>query len=183
MPVPALVGEAGWTTLERKAARPTFDLNGIWGGFQGEGTKTVLPKEAHAKITCRLVPNQTPDRAYQLVAAHVTKHALPGVRVIPRQLPGVGDPYYMPADHPANRVAAGVLRDVFGRDPVYCRMGGSVPVLATFLKELGVYSVSYAFALDDECAHAPDEFFRLKNYTRARRAHGMLWERIAETGI
>src|SRR5207248_3974950 len=103
--VDALVAEPGYTPQEQIAGRPTLEVNGIWGGFQGEGSKTVLPNEAHAKITCRLVANQEPDRIAQLVAAHIEKLAPPGVRVTARQLPGTARPYLVPADHPGNRAA------------------------------------------------------------------------------
>jgi acetylornithine deacetylase/succinyl-diaminopimelate desuccinylase-like protein len=181
--VEAGFGEPGYTTRERAGARPTLEVNGIWGGFQGEGVKTVLPKEAHAKITCRLVPDQDPEEVYRLLAGHVARHTPPGVQATARRLPGNGYPYHIPADHPANLAAAATLKEVFGVEPVYVRIGGSIPVLATFLSELGAYSISYAFAVDDERHHAPDEFLRLKNYDRALQAWGLLWERIGKQGL
>src|SRR5207244_8395780 len=106
---------------------PTLELNGIWGGCQGEGVKTVLPNEAHAKITCRLVPNQEPEKIVQLIEAYARKNAPPGVRLafVP---PGGGSrPYLMPADHPANRAVGAVLREMYGREPYFTRSGGTPP--------------------------------------------------------
>jgi acetylornithine deacetylase/succinyl-diaminopimelate desuccinylase-like protein len=179
-------GEPGYTTRERAWARPTLEINGIWGGFQGEGVKTVLPKEAHAKITCRLVPNQTPDRTYKSIEAHVREVAseqTPGVRVEMTQQPGGASPYLMPADDPANRLVGDVLASLYGKQPHFVRMGGSVPVLLTFRQLLGAYTVTLAFALDDERHHAPDEFFRLASFEKGKRAFGLVWEKIAERGF
>jgi acetylornithine deacetylase/succinyl-diaminopimelate desuccinylase-like protein len=174
-----LFGEPGYTTLERSWARPTLELNGIWGGFQGDGVKTVLPNEAHAKITCRLVADQDPLRIVALIQEHVKKHAPKGVRVTARRLPGMAKPYLMPADHPGNRAAHEVLEDLYGKAPLYTRTGGTIPVCELFHSTLGAYTVSFAFGLDDENVHAPDEFFRLKSWDRGQIAYGRLLERLA----
>jgi acetylornithine deacetylase/succinyl-diaminopimelate desuccinylase-like protein len=179
-------GEPGYTARERAWARPTLEINGIWGGFQGEGVKTVLPNEAHAKITCRLVANQEPDRIYEAIAAHVRRVAAeqtPGVRVQVTQQPGKAFPYLMPASHPANRLVGEVLASLYGNPPHFVRIGGSVPVLVAFLRQLGVYTVTLAFALDDERHHAPDEFFRLSSFERGKQAFGLVWEKIALEGL
>lgn len=183
--VDAGFGEPGYTTVERAWARPTLEINGIWGGFQGEGVKTVLPNEAHAKITCRLVTNQDPDQIYRVIEAHLKKAAeqTPGVRVVVTQLPGHAYPYLMPADHPANRLVGEVLSEMYGNPPHYIRMGGSVPVLMAFLRQLGVYTVTLAFALEDERHHAPDEFLRLASFEKGKVAFGEVWERIATEGL
>lgn len=173
-----LFGEPGYTALERLWARPTLEVNGIWGGFQGEGVKTVLPSEAHAKITCRLVANQDPETIAGLIAAHVEKHAPKGVRATVTPLPGAARPYLMPADHPGNQAAHAVLEKLYGRAPCYARMGGSVPICDLFLSNLGAYSVSFGFSLLDEQFHAPDEFHRLASFDRARRAYCMLLEQL-----
>lgn len=177
--VTELWGESGYSPYERIWARPTLEINGIWGGFQGEGTKTVLPNEAHAKITCRLVANQEPDRIAALVKAHVEKQAAPGVRVSVYQLPGTARPYLVPADHPGNRAATDVLSELYGRSPYHIRVGGSVPVCELFQNHLGVYTVGFGFALDDEQFHAPNEFFRLSSFEKGQRAYCMLLERLA----
>ena len=181
--VDATFGEPGYTTVERAWARPTLELNGIYGGFQGENVKTVLPSEAHAKITCRLVADQDPDRIYEVIASHVARHAPPGVRVITTQVPGSAYPYLMPADHPANHLVGEVLTGLFGNPPHYIRMGGSVPVLMSFLTELGVYTVTLAFALEDERHHGPDEFFRLASFEKGKKAFGLVWEKIAKDWV
>jgi acetylornithine deacetylase/succinyl-diaminopimelate desuccinylase-like protein len=172
--VAGLVGEPGYTPAEQLWARPTLEVNGIWGGFQGAGTKTVLPSEAHAKITCRLVPNQDPAAIAELLAAHVKRHLTPGVTATVSRLPGQAKPYAIPADHWGNQAAAEVLEEVYGKAPYYTRTGGSIPVCELFQEHLGAYTVSYAFGLMDEQIHAPNEFYRLESFTRGRVAYGKL---------
>lgn len=176
--VDALGGEPGYTPLERLWARPTLELNGVWGGFQGEGVKTVLPNEAHAKITCRLVPNQEPGRIVELVQTHARRHAPPGVRVSFTSPGGGSRPYLMPADDTANRLVGEVLREMYGREPYVARAGGTLPIAELFLRELGAYLVSFAFALDDENFHAPNEFFRLASFDRAKEAYCRVLRRL-----
>ena len=129
--LPALVGEAGFTTLERRAARPTLDVNGIWGGFEGEGSKTIIPAHAHAKVSCRLVAAQDPDRIFEAFRAYVEEIAPPGVTTTVQHLGG-GLPSLTPMDHPATQAAARALEATFGQAPVYIREGGSIPVCASF---------------------------------------------------
>lgn len=181
--VDALFGEPGFTTRERTWARPTLEINGIYGGFQGDGIKTVLPNAAHAKITCRLVPNQDPDTIAQRVIDHVQKHAPAGVKVHAWQLPFKGLPYLMPADHPGNDVVRGVLRELYGREPYEVRTGGSIPIVMLFLQYLGVHTVNFGFGLPDEQAHAPDEFFRLASFERGQRGYVMLLRRLATLDV
>jgi len=178
--VDQLFGEPGYSPLERTWVRPTLEVNGIWGGFQGQGSKTVLPAEAHAKITCRLVPNQDPDRILGLVADHVGEHTPPGVSVTVTGSPATARPYLIPADHPGNLAAGEVLAELYGRAPYQVRMGGTVPVCALFLETLGAYTVIYAFGLDDEGIHAPNEFFRLSSFERAQRAYCLMLKRLAQ---
>uniref|UniRef100_A0A7C1JN62 Dipeptidase n=1 Tax=Caldilinea aerophila TaxID=133453 RepID=A0A7C1JN62_9CHLR len=177
--IDAFFGEPGYTPLERAWTRPTLEVNGIWGGFQGEGVKTVLPSEAHAKITCRLVANQRPERIAQLVKAHVESHTPPGVRVKTTILENGALPYLMPADHPGNLAARDVLVEEYGKEPFLARSGGSIPVTAMFLESLGAYTVSFGFALNDERQHSPNEFFRLANFQRGQRAYCKLLYRLA----
>jgi acetylornithine deacetylase/succinyl-diaminopimelate desuccinylase-like protein len=124
--VPELYGEPGFSTYERAWCRPTLEVNGIWGGFQGEGFKTVLPATAHAKISCRLVPDQDPQEMVKRVSAHVEKHAPPGVTVKVRPDPSMAYPYLIPPDHPGNQAARQVHREIYGKEPYFARMGGSI---------------------------------------------------------
>jgi acetylornithine deacetylase/succinyl-diaminopimelate desuccinylase-like protein len=174
-----LFGEAGYTTRERAWARPTLEVNGMWGGFQGEGVKTVLPNEANAKITCRLVVNQDPERIIRCLTDHVARHTPRGVKVAVRKNTFSSLPYLIPADHPGNIAAAAVLTELYGKPPYQTRSGGSVPVCALFLQKLGVYTVSFGFGLGDERYHAPDEFFRISSFERGQQAYGMLLARLA----
>ena len=173
-----LFGEAGYSTYERAWVRPTLEVNGIWGGFQGEGIKTVIPSLAHAKITCRLVPDQEPDKIAELIAAHVAKHAPAGVKASVQKLAGSADPFLIPVDHPGNRAARTVLKKLYGKEPYIARTGGTIPVCGSFLKLLGAHLVNFAFGLEDENLHAPDEFFRIASFKRGLRAYGMILEEL-----
>jgi acetylornithine deacetylase/succinyl-diaminopimelate desuccinylase-like protein len=172
--IDAFVGEPGYTANERRWARPTLEVNGIWGGFQGEDLKTVLPSEAHAKISCRLVSNQDPARVAELVAVHAKRHAPAGVTVTARPFGARAHPYLMPVDHWGNQAAAHVLTELYGIVPYVERSGGSLPVCDLFLRMLGAYTVGFGFGHDDENAHAPNEFFRLRNLERGLVAYGKL---------
>lgn len=176
----ALVSEPGYTPAEHMAGRPTLEVNGVWGGFQGEGVKTVLPNEAHAKITCRIVPNQEPAAIVELLTKHVEKHALPGVQVTVRALPGTARPYLIPSDHWGNQAAAAVLTEIYGKAPYYTRGGGSIPVCEMFLNSLGAYTVGFAFGLMDEQIHSPNEFFRLSSFRRGPAAYCKLLHHLGK---
>ena len=171
-------GEAGYSTLERSWGRPTLEVNGIWGGFQGDGVKTVLPNEAHAKITCRLVADQDPKKIVGAIKAHVEKNTLPGVKVDVYEAESSSKPYLMPADHPGNEVAREVHEALYGKAPLYVRSGGSIPFCSIILDTLGVYTVNFAFGLSDERAHAPNEYFRLKSFHRAQKGYALLLEKL-----
>ncbi|GAB1360788.1 dipeptidase [Rhodobacter sp.] len=175
---PALWGEPGYSTRERLWARPTLDVNGLTSGWQGAGSKTVLPAEARAKITCRLVAAQVPEQVFDLIAAHVQRHTPPGVTARVERNPGRADPFLMPAGHNAASVAREVLAEVYGRQPLQTRLGGSIPVLTTLLDTLGVYAVMFGFSHDDENLHAPDEFFRLAIYRKGQSAYVRLLEKL-----
>lgn len=178
--VAALVAEPGYTPQEHLAGRPTLEANGIWGGFQGEGIKTVLPNEAHAKITCRLVANQVPATIVELLTRHIEQHTPPGVQATVRPLPGAAKPYLVPVDHWGNRAAEAVLTEMYGKAPYYWRIGGSIPVCELFLSSLGAYTVNFGFGLMDEQIHAPDEFFRLSSFRRGQVAYGRILHRLGE---
>jgi acetylornithine deacetylase/succinyl-diaminopimelate desuccinylase-like protein len=178
MGVPALTGEAGYTILERRGARPTLDVNGIWGGFQGEGAKTIIPAHAHAKVSCRLVPDQDPLAIYALFRDRVLALAPRGVRV-EVGLINRGRPSLTPIDHPATRAAAACVKDVFGSEPLYIREGGSVPVAASFESILGQPVVLLGFAPPDDHAHSPNESMRLDNYDGGVRTIVRYWAALA----
>lgn len=181
--VDALAGEPGYSTIERQWARPTLEVNGMWGGFQGEGVKTVIPNEAHAKITCRLVANQDPQRIIAALTRHVEQHTPPGVRATVQPFNATATPYLMPVEHWGNEAARAVLQELYGKQPFYTRSGGSIPVCELFWRHLGAYTVIFAFALDDEQFHAPDEFFRLTSFRRGQQAYCMLLHRLASAHV
>jgi acetylornithine deacetylase/succinyl-diaminopimelate desuccinylase-like protein len=178
IPVTELVGEAGWTAVERKSARPTLDVNGIWGGFQGEGAKTIIPAHAHAKVSTRLVANQDPRRVFEALRDYVTEIAPPGVTVRSTFIHG-GEPSLTPIDHPATLAAARSIRAVFGVDPVYMREGGSIPVTAAFDHTLGLPVVLLGFTQPGDNAHAPNEWLDVDNFERGTRAIVRLWDELA----
>ncbi len=176
--VPALVGEAGFTTLERRGARPTLDVNGIWGGFAGIGAKTIIPAHAHAKVSCRLVTAQHPGRIFEAFQAYVHEIAPPGVTVTIQDLGG-GRPSLTPADHPATQACARAIEATFGREPLYIREGGSIPVTASFESILGLPVVLMGFVPPDDHAHAPNESMDMDNYETAIRTVVRAWEELA----
>ena len=173
---PATFGEAGYTTLERMWARPTLEINGLWGGYQGEGSKTVIPHVAHAKITCRLVPDQDPAEITARVARHLETHTPPGVRLTIRHDHHAALPYRLPADHAGLQVATQVLAELYGTAPVQVRMGGSLPVSELFQHLLGINTVFFSFSTADEDFHAPNEFFRLDRLKEGLVAWAKFWE-------
>jgi acetylornithine deacetylase/succinyl-diaminopimelate desuccinylase-like protein len=175
---PALVGEVGFTTLERRSSRPTLDVNGIWGGFTGDGPKTIIPAEAHAKISARLVPDQDPERIYEAIRSFILDIAPPGVRVEVKQL-GLGSPGATAIDHPVTQAAARAIEATFGRPPVYIREGGSVPVTAVFEPILGIQPFLVGFMNPDCRAHAPDESLVYDNFERGIRALVRFWDEVA----
>ena len=172
------VGEPSFSTRENLWARPTLEINGMTSGWQGAGTKTVLPSKASAKITCRLVANQNPEKIFELIKAHVENHMPPGVTAEVTQNPGRADPFLVPAGHNATGIAASVLEEVYGKAPYYTRVGGSIPVMTTLLDTLGIHAVMFAFGHADENQHAPDEFFRLPTFRRGQTAYAKLLERL-----
>ena len=177
-----LFGEPGYSTRERTWIRPTLEVNGIWGGFQGTGTKTVLPSEAHAKISCRLVANQDPHKIVELVTAHIEKHAPPGVKVNVSTFASAR-PYQIPTDHPGNEAARAVYEELYDKKPYYIRSGGTIPICGLLFEHLGIYTVGFAFGLQDEGAHAPNEFFRLSSFDIGQKAYCKLLHGLAEQAL
>ena len=161
--VNALWGEKGYTANERTGIRPTLELNGIWGGYQGEGAKTVLPSKAMAKVSARLVPNQSSKKITEMLLAYFKKIAPPGVTVDAFEHHG-GEPYMTPIDSIGYRAAAKAMETTFGKAPIPVRGGGSIPICALFEKELGVKIVFMGFGLDSDNLHSPNEKFNLENF-------------------
>lgn len=161
--VQELWGEKGFTTNERTGIRPTLELNGIWGGYTGEGAKTVLPSKAYAKISARLVPNQSAAKITEKLLNYFRQIAPPGVTVKAEEHHG-GEPYMTPIDSKAYQSAAKAIKATFGKDPVPVRGGGSIPICALFEKELGVKIVFMGFGLDSDNLHSPNEKFDLANF-------------------
>jgi len=158
-----VMGENGWTTLERTGMRPTLDVNGIWGGYTGEGAKTVLPSKAYAKISMRLVPNQNSERITKLFTEHFEKIAPKSVRVKVTPHHG-GEPALTPTDSIAFKAASKAMETTFGKKPIPTRGGGSIPIVALFEKELGLKTLLMGFGLDSDAIHSPNESFGLFNY-------------------
>lgn len=158
-----VMGEKGYTTIERTGIRPTLELNGIWGGYIGEGAKTVLPSKAYAKISMRLVPNQSPDKITELFTAHFTKIAPASVQVKVTPHHG-GPPAVTPTNAVAYRAAEAAMEKTFGKKPIPTRGGGSIPIVALFEQVLGVKTVLMGFGLDTDAIHSPNEKFGLFNF-------------------
>ena len=156
-------GEKGYTTLERTGTRPTLDVNGIWGGYTGEGAKTVLPSKASAKISMRLVPNQRPDEITALFTKHFLSIAPTSVKVKVTAHHG-GEPAVTPTDSKAFKAAANAFEEVWGKTPIPTRDGGSIPIVALFKKELGLDTVLMGFGLDTDALHSPNEHYGIKNF-------------------
>ena len=161
--VAELWGEKGYSTNERTGIRPTIELNGIWGGYTGEGAKTVLPSKAYAKISARLVPNQTSDKMTDLLIKHLEKIAPPTVTV-KASLHHGGEPYMTPIDSIAYQAASKAMETTFGKTPIPVRGGGSIPICALFEKELGIKIVFMGFGLDSDNLHSPNEKFNVENF-------------------
>src|SRR3954468_16570901 len=177
---PKLFGETGYSTLERVWARPTFEVNGVLGGFIGEGAKTVIPAVAMAKVSSRLVPNQDPDKIASLFEDYVRKGAPKTVAVTVTRMHG-GKPWMTDFDNKYVQAAGRAIEKGFGKEPVFNREGGSIPVVATFQEILGLPSVLFGVGLPDENAHAPNEKLDLGNFHGGVIASAYLYDEIART--
>lgn len=176
----AAAGDPDFTPRERNWLRPTLEVNGIWGGYQGEGEKTVIPCEAHAKLTCRLVANQRPEAVAEFLRRHILRHAPQEVEVSLRAVPGHAMPYAIPDNHPGQAAAARMLRAVYGREPYRYRIGATVPIAALLREILGMDTVSFGFSQFDEGMHAPNEFFRVASLGRGLTAFAQLLEELQD---
>jgi acetylornithine deacetylase/succinyl-diaminopimelate desuccinylase-like protein len=172
-------GEKGYNTIERTGIRPTLDVNGIWGGYTGEGAKTVLPSKAFAKISMRLVPNQNSDLITALFQKHFESIAPKGVKVVVKPHHG-GEPVVTPIDSPAYLSAAKAMETTFGKQPIPTRGGGSIPIVALFEKELGLKSVLMGFGLDSDALHSPNEHYGIFNYLKGIETIPYFYQYYAE---
>jgi acetylornithine deacetylase/succinyl-diaminopimelate desuccinylase-like protein len=175
---PRLFGEKGYTTLERTWGRPTFEVNGLLSGFTGDGAKTVIPAVSMAKVSMRLVPDQRPDKIAELFEAYVRKVAPKTVELKVTRMHG-GKPWMTAFDNPFIQAAGRAIMKGFGKDPLFIREGGSIPVVATFQELLGLPSVLFGIGLPDENAHAPNEKLDLGNFHNGVLASAFLYEEIA----
>jgi acetylornithine deacetylase/succinyl-diaminopimelate desuccinylase-like protein len=179
--VPELVaGEPGFSILECTGIRPTLDVNGIWGGFTGEGSKTIIPAHAHAKVSCRLVPDQDGEKVFEQFRDYVLSIAPRGVRVEVQNL-GTARALRTDTNHPVAKAAARALEATFGTAPVYIRSGGSIPVAPMFETVLGLPVVMLGFTNPDDNAHAPNETMVLLNYETGLRTITRLWDDLGST--
>jgi len=176
--VPATFGENGYTTTERRTVRPTLEINGVWGGYQGTGPKTIIPARAGAKITCRLVPNQQPEAVAERVRAAIEAAAPAAVRVT--VTPGGGShPMLTPVDHPGVLAACRAMKEVFGAETYLTRAGGSIHPVEMFDRLLGLPSVLVGFGLPDDRIHAPNEKFDIGQFHAGIRVLTRLWDELA----
>jgi acetylornithine deacetylase/succinyl-diaminopimelate desuccinylase-like protein len=180
---PSAFGEPGYTTLERQWTRPTIEVNGLWGGYEGPGSKTVIPSEAHAKITCRLVPDQDPDDVVALVTRHLEARVPPGTRLSVAPGDHGSRPAYIPADHFALQAADAALHAVYGVRPLIVRMGGTVPISDLFRRHMGVDTVFFSFSTADEDFHAPNEFFRIHRLHEGLEAWARCWDMLGRRRV
>jgi acetylornithine deacetylase/succinyl-diaminopimelate desuccinylase-like protein len=177
---PAAFGEPGYTTLERQWTRPTLEVNGMWGGYEGPGQKTVIPTEAHAKITCRLVSDQEPREIVDLVTRHLESHVPPGTRLKVTTSDHGARPAHIRADHFALQSADAALQAVYGVRPLFVRMGGTVPISELFQRHMSLDTVFFSFSTADEDYHAPNEFFRIHRLREGLQAWARYWTILGE---
>ena len=177
---PAAFGEPGYTTLERQWTRPTLEVNGLWGGYQGPGQKTVIPTEAYAKITCRLVPDQDPEVVASRVARHLEAHVPPGTRLVVAVSDHGSRAAHIAGDHFALQAADSALHATYGVRPLIVRMGGTVPIAELFQRHMGLDTVFFSFSTADEDFHAPNEFFRVHRLHEGLEAWARYWTILGE---
>ena len=177
--VPALSGEKGYTPNEQRMARPTVEINGLTSGYQGEGTKTIIPSWARAKLTFRLVPDQKPDRIRALVLKQLEALCPPTVRLEIHAGHG-GEPYLVSPTGPYAQAAMRALKTAFGHEPILMREGGSIPIVNDFKRHLGADTLLLGLALPDDNAHSPNEKFSLDCYAKGMRMSACLWQELAK---
>jgi acetylornithine deacetylase/succinyl-diaminopimelate desuccinylase-like protein len=178
--VPKLFGERGFTSTEQRSARPTFEINGLTSGYQGEGSKTIVPAWARAKITCRLVPNQRPERIRKVVCEHLKKICPPTVRMEIESGHGAEAYWVSPASAQA-QAALRALRQAFHCEPVLLREGGSIPIVNDFKKILGADTLLLGLGLPEDNAHSPNEKFDLDCFAKGQRMSALLWQELCSS--
>ena len=179
--VHAVTGERGFSTLERKWARPTFDINGLWSGYQGEGAKTVLPARAGAKFSFRLVPAQDPEKIATALKAYLKEHCPPGIELELQEMhhaPGV----VVPLESPYLSAASRAIEAGFGKSPVYIREGGSIPIVTSFKTLLNMDTLLLGWGQNDDNMHSPNEKFSLEDFQKGIRSSAHLWEELGQLG-
>lgn len=176
--IPETASEKGYTPQEHTMGRPTFEVNGIYGGYQGEGTKTIIPQEATAKITCRLVPGQDPERIQQLLEEHVLKHTPSGVTVEVKKERLSAKAYKVEPDHPLIKKAAESYTKAFGKETVYVRMGGSIPVVEWIDAIYKVPIVLLGFGTPEDRLHSPNESFPLDSFDKGMETLVYYWDKV-----
>lgn len=179
--VAGLSGEAGYSTLERRWARPTCDVHGLWGGYQGEGGKTILPARAAAKLSFRLVPDQDPATIAESLRAFFEARKPPGIELELTYMSGAPG-IVVPLESPAVQAAARAIEHGFGQKPYFIREGGSIPIVMTFSKRLQADALLLGWGLDDDNTHSPNEKFHLADYHRGIRASTWLWHELSQLG-
>jgi acetylornithine deacetylase/succinyl-diaminopimelate desuccinylase-like protein len=179
--VPKLFGERGYSFVEQRSARPTIEINGLTSGYQGEGSKTIVPAWARAKLTFRLVPNQDPERIRKLVLTRL-KQLCPTTVKMEVQAGHGGEPYMVSPTSPLAQAALRTLKEAFGYEPILMREGGSIPIVTQFKKVLGADSLLLGLALPDDNAHSPNEKFNLDCFDKGARMGALLWPELAKLG-
>ncbi|HET7626448.1 MAG TPA: dipeptidase [Verrucomicrobiae bacterium] len=180
--VPELFGEKGYTPFEQRAARPTLEINGLTSGYQGEGSKTIVPAWARVKITTRLVPDQKPSRIIKLVTQHLKKICPPTVRIEIQSGHGA-DPYLVSPTSAATQASLRALKAAFDEEPILMREGGSIPIVNEFKKILGVDTLLLGLALPDDNAHSPNEKFNLDCFAKGQLMSAHLWQELSQVKI
>lgn len=180
---PVGFGERGYGMLARQWYRPTLEVNGFYGGYQGPGGKTIVPSEAHVKLTCRLVPNQRPNDVIAKVRRHLERRCPPGVSLAIEEGQEGAEAYRVSPDNSALRAASETLTEVFGLAPEIVGMGGTIPIVTTFRDVLGVDTIFFSFSTADENIHAPNEFYRPERFRLGLEAWARLWHQLSQRPV
>ena len=176
--VKALFGENGYSPVEQRAARPTLEINGLTSGYQGEGSKTIVPAKASAKVTCRLVPNQKPAHVLRVIQRHLKQHCPKSVKMT-FEAGHAGEAYMVSPDGPQAQAAMRALKQAFGRAPILMREGGSIPIVTDFKEILGADTLLLGLGLPDDNVHSPNEKVSLTALRKGMEMSAHLWRELA----